>query len=64
MDDAINLIDALRADLARLRRVLAMNMNVGDTYPGEPQVETINSLIEELDELVKRDSASPVTRTS
>ena len=33
MDDAINLIDALRADLARLRRVLAMNMNVGTLIP-------------------------------
>jgi hypothetical protein len=49
MSKTINLIQALKDEVAHLRRVLAMNIKVGDTYPGESQVERIKSLIDELE---------------
>ena len=49
MSEMINLIQSLRDEVAHLRRVLAMNIKVGDVYPGESQVERIKSLIDDLE---------------
>jgi hypothetical protein len=52
MDKTINLIKALKEDAEQLRRVLAMKPKVGDTYPGESQVQQIKSLIDDLEKQI------------
>jgi hypothetical protein len=49
MGEMINLVQTLKDEVAQLRRVLAMNIRVGDAYPGGSQVERIKSLIDDLE---------------
>jgi hypothetical protein len=45
----INIIDPLKIEVEQLQRVLAMNFKVGNTYPGQSQVEQIIAIISELE---------------
>ena len=53
VDATINIVQALKTEVATLRRVLMLNIKLGDTYPGDSQVDRINSLIDELEGLIK-----------
>jgi hypothetical protein len=53
VDDTVNIVQALKDDVERLRRVMALNIKVGDTYPGESQIERIKSIIQELERVIK-----------
>jgi len=54
MDETINIVQAIKTEVAGLRRVMMLNMKVGDTYPSDRQVDRINSLIDELEGLIKQ----------
>jgi hypothetical protein len=54
MDETVNIVHALKDEVARLHRVLALNVKVGDTYPGDSQIDRIKSLIDELEDSIKR----------
>ena len=54
MDETINIVQALKDEVARLHRVLALNVKVGDTYPGDSQVDRIKLLIDELEGSIER----------
>jgi hypothetical protein len=58
VDETINIVQALKTEVAALRRVLMLNMKVADTYPGDSQVDRINSLIDELEGLIKQSGST------
>ena len=47
-DRTINIVEALRVEIAHLERILAMNIKVGYSPPGEPLFERIKALISDL----------------
>lgn len=53
MNGTINIAQALKDEVARLRRVLAQNIKVGETFPGDSQVKRIEALIDQLDDSIK-----------
>lgn len=48
MVDTVDLTKALSDEVARLERVLAMNIKVGDKPPGESQITIIKAQIASL----------------
>ena len=56
MSDRINLVQTLKEDIERLRRVMARDIKVGSSYPGESQVQSIQTIIAELERIVGSES--------
>ena len=55
MSQTISIVDSLKEQVLRLRRILERDIKVGDNYPGESQVATIQSLIELLESEIRQD---------
>jgi ferredoxin-NADP reductase len=48
MKQTLAIVDALKEEVARLEKVLAVDIKVGDKPPGETQIERIKALISDL----------------
>jgi hypothetical protein len=45
----LNIVDAIKAEVSHLEKLMAMDTKVGDTPPGESQLKRIKALIVDLE---------------
>jgi hypothetical protein len=59
MDEMIDIVQSLKNDVAQLRRIMALNVKVGDSYPGESQIQRLESIIDELERVIRQSGNAP-----
>jgi len=59
MKQTLNIVDAIKEEISRLERALALAMQAGDEPPGESHIKRIRALIADLEREIELNTPRP-----